>query len=241
MGLLACATAVLLVGVVIGRQTASGSPVDELYLRKSNPQPTSTAKAASAGASRERPPLEHVYRARTPTLDEVPAKIQHRHKPSGTLIDGSGGGPTTNTISPETTGNTSGGDTGTGQFGDMEAQVVSLVNAERAKHGCGPLRVDSRLVRSARVHAEEMAVTNVFGHASPGGGSAWDRMAAAGYANSGAELIARGFSTPSGVVRGWMANGSDRSTLLNCRLVATGVGVGMGVGGLWWTEDFGYS
>ena len=54
-------------------------------------------------------------------------------------------------------------------------------------------------------------------------------------------LIARGYLTAADAVRGWMAHRAHRANILNCRIVATGVGVKPGPGGPWWTQDFGYS
>ncbi|MBP2704842.1 CAP domain-containing protein [Microbispora sp. RL4-1S] len=240
MGLLACIASVLLIGVVIGRLTATASEPDELYLRNSQPSPSARAKAALAEARRERPPLEHVQRFGTPATPEVTSSPRRRRNPS-TMIDGSGGGSSYTTLNPGTAEQGDAGPGLPGSFAGMEAEVVRLVNEQRASSGCRPLRIDSRLVRSARVHATEMAVSGQFTHTSPGGTTPWQRMAAAGYADSGAETIARGYETAIEVVRGWMAGPRDRATLLNCRLVATGVGVSTGVDGLWWTEDFGYS
>ncbi|KAA9381807.1 CAP domain-containing protein [Microbispora cellulosiformans] len=243
MGLLACAVAVLLTGVVIGRVTAAPDRVGNVYLRESQPGPPSPSADALATARRDRPPLEPVARTEAPqvTASATPVPRSRRERPS-TMIDGSGGGSSyTTTLTPETGGESGSYGEDPMRFASMEAELVRLVNIERRRHGCGPLRVDPRLVTSARAHSEEMAAGNRFRHTSPGGATPWDRMGAAGYRDGGAETIARGYDTAEQVVRGWMAGPTDRATLLNCRLVATGVGVSAGPGGPWWTEDFGYS
>ena len=50
-----------------------------------------------------------------------------------------------------------------------EDQVVTLVNQERAKAGCNPLTVDSRLITAARGHSQDMATRNYFDHNTPEG------------------------------------------------------------------------
>ncbi|WP_432869749.1 CAP domain-containing protein [Microbispora rosea] len=241
MGLLACAVAILLTGVVIGRMSARSSAVDGVYLREAEPSPSSSVMAAGA-EPRDRPTLDHVLGTVAPvTPRQVPQRRPRKEKPPSTLIDGSDSGSRHTVITPGGDGGGDEYDADSMRAASMEAEVVRLVNAERRKHGCRPLRVDPRLVESARAHSDEMASSRLFRHSSPGGASPWDRMGAAGYSEGGAETIARGYQTAQTVVRGWMAGRSDRATLLNCGLVATGVGVSMGEGGPWWTEDFGYS
>ncbi|GGO06438.1 hypothetical protein GCM10010116_12690 [Microbispora rosea subsp. aerata] len=241
MGLLACAVAILLTGVVIGRVSARSDGLDDVYLRQSDPSPSSAAAKTSAAIPRDRPTLDHVLRTEAPVAArEVPQVTPKKERRPSSMIDGSGGG-SSYTMVTEGGGSEDAADPDMMRAASMEAEVVRLVNAERRKHGCRPLRVDPRLVESARAHSEEMASSKLFRHSSPGGATPWDRMGAAGYADGGAETIARGYQTPEAVVRGWMAGRSDRATLLDCRLVATGVGVSLGEGGPWWTEDFGYS
>ncbi|MEU7910449.1 CAP domain-containing protein [Microbispora bryophytorum] len=240
MGLLACAVAILLTGVVIGRMSTRSGEVDDVYLRKSEPSPSPSVSAAGA-VPRERPTLDHVLRTVAPVAPrQVPQRRPRKERPSSTLIDGSENGSRHTVLTPGTDGGDA-YDADSMRSASMEAEVVRLVNAERRRHGCRSLRVDPRLVESARAHSAEMASSRLFRHSSPGGASPWDRMGAAGYSDGGAETIARGYQTAEAVVRGWMAGRSDRATLLDCRLVATGVGVSPGEGGMWWTEDFGYS
>jgi uncharacterized protein YkwD len=233
LGLVACAAAVLLIGVVIGRMSMRPAADGDVYLRNSEPSPTATKLAALP--VRDRPALERVARDEHAlgTSTNPPVRPPAR-KPTG-LIDGSGGGtPPYSTFGPQA--ETVGGD-----LSSLENDVVRLVNAERRKRGCVALRIDSRLVTSARAHSREMAASNYFNHASPTGESPWDRMEAAGYSNGGAENIARGYQTAAEAVREWMASSGHRRNILDCRLLATGVGVSLGGNGPWWTQDFGYS
>ncbi len=117
---------------------------------------------------------------------------------------------------------------------------MSLTNAERAKQGCKPLRIDSRLVVAARKHSADMAAKNYFDHTSRNGDSAWKRMEDASYSSPGAENIAKGYPTAAAVVKGWMNSPGHRANILNCGLRAIGVGMASGPGGPLWTQDFGW-
>jgi uncharacterized protein YkwD len=146
--------------------------------------------------------------------------------------------PTTTTTRPAPgggSGSTSGVSTAT------EREVLALVNAERAKEGCGPLREDARLVRAARLHSEDMLARNYFSHDSPDGASPTDRARRQGYPAGVGENIAAGYPTPQAVVAGWMDSPGHRANILDCDYTATGVGFGEGGTGYrtYWTQDFG--
>jgi uncharacterized protein YkwD len=124
---------------------------------------------------------------------------------------------------------------------NLLSQVVTLTNAERAKAGCGPLTVDSRLTAAAQAHSDDMATHNYFNHTSQDGRTPFQRMAAAGYQFSiAAENIAAGQRTPADVMTGWMNSAAHRANILNCSLKQIGVGYGVGGSyGMYWTQDFG--
>jgi uncharacterized protein YkwD len=120
--------------------------------------------------------------------------------------------------------------------------VLDLTNAERAKAGCGSLRLDVHLRTAARGHSTDMAVHNYFSHTGRDGSDPGDRMAAAGYntRRGWAENIAAGYPSPRSVMNGWMNSSGHRANILNCRLRALGVGVARASNGrLYWTQDFG--
>lgn len=123
---------------------------------------------------------------------------------------------------------------------DAESAAVRLTNVERALHGCSALRIDVRLRSAARAHSVDMHRRDYFDHNSPDGRTPWDRIKAAGYADPGAENIAKGYATAQAVVQGWMNSPGHRANILNCKLTAVGIGVEFGAGGPWWTQDFGY-
>ncbi|MEU9040770.1 MULTISPECIES: CAP domain-containing protein [unclassified Kitasatospora] len=117
--------------------------------------------------------------------------------------------------------------------------VVDLVNAERAKAGCGPVTSDPRLATAAQSHSDDMADRNYFDHASPEGYHADHRIEATGYRwSTWGENIARGQKDPAAVMDAWMNSPGHRANILNCAFKQLGVGVRTGSGGPWWTQVF---
>ncbi|QNP69950.1 CAP domain-containing protein [Streptomyces roseirectus] len=120
------------------------------------------------------------------------------------------------------------------------AQVLVLVNEERAKVGCSPLAANSALADLARKFSEDMAARGFFDHTDPDGKSPWDRAAAAGVGDLAGENIARGQADAASVMEAWMNSPGHKANILNCDFKTLGVGVHFGSGGPWWTQDFGY-
>ncbi|GLX51911.1 membrane protein [Streptomyces hygroscopicus subsp. hygroscopicus] len=120
-----------------------------------------------------------------------------------------------------------------------EAQVLKLVNDERAKVGCSALSANSALTNLAESFSDAMAARGFFSDTDPDGRSPWDRARAAGVTGLGAENIARGPADPAAVVKAWMDSPEHRANILNCGFNTLGVGVHFGAGGPWWTEEFG--
>ncbi|WP_030192378.1 CAP domain-containing protein [Streptomyces sp. NRRL S-87] len=107
-------------------------------------------------------------------------------------------------------------------------EILDLVNAERAKANCEPLKVDAKLQQAAQAHADDMAKNNITGHTGSDGSTSLSRMQAAGYDPQGpsAENVSWGFSDSKGHVDGWMkSTKGHRETILNCTYKETGVGV----------------
>lgn len=120
------------------------------------------------------------------------------------------------------------------------AQVVALVNQERATAGCGPLTEDAQLEKAAQAHSDDMAARNFFEHTNPDGADPGQRITAAGYRwSTYGENIAQGQQTPEAVMESWMNSPGHRANILNCAFKNIGVGVHKGSGGPWWTQDFG--
>ncbi|MFF5980064.1 CAP domain-containing protein [Streptomyces olindensis] len=120
------------------------------------------------------------------------------------------------------------------------AQVLALVNEERAKVGCSPLAANSALAELAQNYSEDMAARGFFDHTDPDGRTPWDRAEKAGISNLGGENIARGQADAAAVMDAWMNSPGHRANILNCDFKTLGVGVEFGSGGPWWTQNFGY-
>lgn len=121
-----------------------------------------------------------------------------------------------------------------------EAEVLRLVNVERAKIGCTPVAADSALTGLAEAFSGDMAARGFFDHTDPDGATPWDRAAKAGVTGLGGENIARGQTDAAAVMEAWMNSPGHRANILNCDFKTLGVGVHMASGGPWWTQDFGY-
>ncbi|MGW3629157.1 CAP domain-containing protein [Streptomyces sp. NPDC005122] len=121
-----------------------------------------------------------------------------------------------------------------------QAAVLELVNEERAKVGCTPVTANSALTDLAQSFSEDMALRDFFDHTDPNGLSPWDRAAKAGITALGGENIARGQADAAAVMDAWMNSEGHRANILNCDFKTLGVGVHLGAGGPWWTQDFGY-
>ena len=120
-----------------------------------------------------------------------------------------------------------------------EAEVLALVNAERAANGCAALVWDASLAQVARLHSADMAARDFFDHTNPEGLSPFDRAAAAGTSAS-AENIAAGQQSAADAMASWMASPGHRDNILNCANTRIGVGVGYGGSyGITWTQLFG--
>ncbi|MEU5596129.1 CAP domain-containing protein [Streptomyces sp. NPDC020298] len=121
-----------------------------------------------------------------------------------------------------------------------EAEVLKLVNEERAKVGCSALSANSSLTKLAESFSSDMAARGFFDHTDPDGATPWDRAAKAGITGLGGENIARGQADAAAVMEAWMNSPGHRANILNCDFKTLGVGVHYGSGGPWWTQDFGY-
>ncbi|MFG2818580.1 sigma-70 family RNA polymerase sigma factor [Kitasatospora sp. NPDC048365] len=121
-----------------------------------------------------------------------------------------------------------------------QQQVLDLVNSERARNGCGPMRMNAQLQQAAQRHSDDMAARDFFDHTNPDGVGPQQRIDATGYRWSRwGENIARGQQGASSVMTSWMNSQGHRANILNCSFTEMGVGIHTGSGGPWWTQDFG--
>lgn len=106
-----------------------------------------------------------------------------------------------------------------------EQKLLDLVNKARAEKKLGPLVIDEKLLKVARIKAKDMIENNYFSHQSPTYGSPFDMMRQ--YDNSfksAGENIA-GNKTVEGAFKAWMASESHKKNILNSGFSITGIGV----------------
>ncbi|WP_405602544.1 CAP domain-containing protein [Streptomyces sp. NBC_01410] len=174
------------------------------------PSPTPTKPSATPSKQTKAPQAEKKTTAPTRTETRAPARSSERAKPP---VSGAAA---------------------------AEAEVLTLVNKERAKVGCSPVRPDAGLADLASDFSADMAARGFFDHTDPDGDTPWDRADQAGVKGLGGENIARGQADAAAVMNSWMNSDGHRANILNCDYKTLGMGVVMGDGGPWWTQDFGF-
>ncbi|QOC94874.1 hypothetical protein D0Q02_04895 [Micromonospora craniellae] len=118
------------------------------------------------------------------------------------------------------------------------AEVVRLVNAERAKEGCGALSIDDKLMTAAQRHSQDQADTRNMSHTGSDGSNPGDRIDRVGYTwRTYGENVAWNQRTPAAVMNAWMNSEGHRANILNCAFTEIGVGVASS-NGPYWTQVF---
>ena len=119
----------------------------------------------------------------------------------------------------------------------FEADVIRLVNAERAKYGLAALTQDDGAQNVAHVRAKE--IVQSFSHTRPDGRSCFTAASDLGVTyRSAGENIAYGYATPAQVVNGWMNSESHRKNILSASYTKIGVGIYSANGVLYWSQFF---
>jgi uncharacterized protein YkwD len=118
----------------------------------------------------------------------------------------------------------------------QEQQVFDGQNAERAKVGLAPLRLDPALEAVARRRAQDMASRGYFSHTSPTGETAFTLIAAAGiYAPYAGENI--GYNTypdatsAAAILSGFLASAAHRANIVGPHYTRVGVASAVGANG----------
>lgn len=105
------------------------------------------------------------------------------------------------------------------------AEVLVLVNNERAKVGAPALKTHKGLQDLAVAKSKDMAVNKYFDHRSPTLGMYSDQLKRAGISYSSAgENIAAGQRTPADVMKSWMNSPGHRGNILNGAYTHIGIG-----------------
>ncbi|MFZ3492858.1 CAP domain-containing protein [Streptomyces sp. 5.8] len=118
------------------------------------------------------------------------------------------------------------------------AEVLALVNEERAAVGCPALTVNAMLTKAAQDHSEDMAAHSTMSHTGSDGSDPGQRITRAGYQwSTYAENVAYGYDTAAKVMDGWMNSPGHKRNILDCDVKE--IGIGLAQPGQYWTQDFG--
>ncbi|QNU67741.1 SafA/ExsA family spore coat assembly protein [Ruminiclostridium herbifermentans] len=122
----------------------------------------------------------------------------------------------------------------------LEAEVIRLVNVERAKKGLQALKADWEISRVARYKSQDMINKKYFSHTSPTYGSPFKMLETFGIRFSSAgENIAYGQKTPAAVMNSWMNSSGHRANILSPSYTHIGVGLAKTSSGVcYWTQMF---
>lgn len=126
---------------------------------------------------------------------------------------------------------------GADQEAEFAAEVVRLVNIERAKAGLSALETDYIVQEAAQVRAREIELS--FSHTRPDGRSCFTALDEVGAVYSGAgENIAYGQHDPEEVMEAWMNSTGHRENILNESYTHIGVGCYESGGTYYWSQFF---
>ncbi|MFE1549379.1 CAP domain-containing protein [Streptomyces sp. NPDC058718] len=204
---------------------------------------TSPSKTASPSASPSASAKPSAKPSTKPSIKPTPSKPASSTKP--VTPEKTRAAPTTKPAAPkpepttEAPVETSAPPSTADRAEAAEAEVLRLVNVERTKVGCTPVRSDAQLAALAGAFSADMAERGFFDHTDPDGATPWARAEQAGVSGLGGENIARGQADAAAVMDSWMNSDGHRANILNCDFTTLGVGVQFGDGGPWWTQDFG--
>ncbi|MDF2092981.1 CAP domain-containing protein [Knoellia sp. 3-2P3] len=242
----AAAVAALLVGsgsavLAFGRDDTAPSahPSPATSPTEATAAPTTTPTTATPTTTKAKPkasPEPKATPARTTTAPARAASRTTAPKPVQAAPK-----PSPRTTTPRTTSAPKPSPKPVATSSGVAAQVLALVNDERARAGCGAVSSSSALQRAAQGHSADMAANDYFSHTSQDGRSFSDRIRATGYGGGAiAENIAAGQSTAGAVMKSWMNSPGHRANILNCSYRHLGVGYAKGGSyGHYWTQDFG--
>lgn len=125
---------------------------------------------------------------------------------------------------------------------ELTAEVIRLVNVERAKEDLAPLGTYESLTKAAQIRAPELVT--LFSHDRPDGTecfTALDETGASRNAYTMGENIAAGSATAAGVVEQWMNSPGHRANIMNPDFTHIGVGYQQdpsGIYGYYWVQMF---
>ncbi|WP_170198456.1 CAP domain-containing protein [Streptomyces chryseus] len=114
--------------------------------------------------------------------------------------------------------------------------LVRLLNRERARHGCRPVRSHRALTRAAQRHSAYMSRAGSLSHTGAHDSRPGDRLTYEGYRwRRVAENLARAERDPASALHRWKQSPKHRAVMLTCAFQHVGVGVSHRGGQGWWT------
>ena len=115
--------------------------------------------------------------------------------------------------------------------------ALAAVNAFRKANGVNALVLDERLSRAAAMQSQAQAGSGWIGHYGPGGSTAKDRAARAGYhAKIASENVASGQKSFGDAMHFWEESPGHRTNLLRANATAIGVAMAKSSSGrAYWT------
>ncbi|MEU6315337.1 CAP domain-containing protein [Streptomyces sp. NPDC047014] len=120
------------------------------------------------------------------------------------------------------------------------AEVLALVNQERAAAGCPAVTLNAKLTQAAQDHSADMASHSNMSHTGSDGSDPGQRITRAGYTwSTYGENVAYGYGSPKAVMDGWMNSPGHRQNILNCSFKE--IGIGLAQPNNYWTQAFGAS
>lgn len=219
-----------------GGEDAAAAGASPLATPTPTPSTAASPSTAAKPKQKQKPEPSPTAAPRTKARTTAPAPSNG----DGTGGSGSGSGSDSGSGSGSGSSGASGGSSGGSDADGPEAQVLALVNQERASAGCSPVTSNAELTRAADDYSDVMADSGVMSHTGPDGSTMTTRVEAAGYEWSTlGENIARGQADAASVMESWMNSPGHRANILNCSFKELGVGVHFGDGGPWWTQNFG--
>lgn len=128
---------------------------------------------------------------------------------------------------------------------DFSSALLTLVNnARRSGYDCGArgvfaatgaVALESRLITSARAHAEDMNAKNYFSHTGQDGSTVGTRVSRSGYVWSWVgENIAMGYPDADAVMAGWLESDGHCANVMNPNFTH----LGAGKSGSYWVQVF---
>ncbi len=117
-----------------------------------------------------------------------------------------------------------------------ETAAFKALNAARVQSGKSPLSCDTKALAAARAHSQDMCAHNFASHTGSDGSSLSTRLHRAGASfSSASQSVAKGFSSGTSVINGWMKSSGNQQILLGSSWKRAAIGVASCSGGNRWT------